>query len=415
MLLAAALAVLVGLAVGMLGGGGSILTVPILVYVAQVEPKSAIATSLFVVLVTSVVAAIPHALAGHVKWRTAWVFGGTGLVGAYFGGRLSFFLPASILLLAFGGLMLVTAIAMIRGRASSDMKGDIFVRQSGTRLLRFGAEGLAVGLVTGIVGAGGGFVVVPALAMLGGLPMATAVGTSLVVIAMNSFAGFVGHAADVSIPWSVAIAVSVPAVIASAFGARLAQRISDAWLRPIFGWVVLLMAVFMIGRQLPHALREHAVFSLVFVERWPFLVSGLAIGSTVLAMLWYDDKLLGVSTGCAELCRLHRDSALRGSWRLLFLLGIVFGGFVASTFAGKGLTWTHGAFDALVSSSLYVKAPLLLVGGVLIGYGARVAGGCTSGHSIVGMAQGARSSFVASLAFMTGGFATTTLLFFATR
>lgn len=117
-----------------------------------------------------------------------------------------------------------------------------------------------------------------------------------------------------------------------------------------------------------------------------------------------------MSTGCAELCSLQRDPKLRGSWRVLFIVGIVLGGFAATTISGTHPTWNHGAFDQLFSSSLWIKAPVLIVGGVLVGFGARAAGGCTSGHGIVGMARGARSSFLATFAFMIGGFATTTLI-----
>jgi len=411
MLLAAILSIFVGLAVGMLGGGGSILTVPILVYAAHLEPKTAIATSLLVVFVTSLVAAVPHALAGHVKWKTAMVFGGTGLVGAFIGGRVSAFVPGNWLLVAFALLMLVTAITMIRGRATSANDSKHPATTGSNHLLRFAAEGLVVGLVTGVIGAGGGFVVVPALVMLGGLPMSTAVGTSLVVIAMNSLAGFVGHAADVSIPWSLAAMVTLPAAAASVLGARLAKSIPENWLRPMFGWVVLIMAIFVLGRQLPSSVAGNVVFTNIFVDRWPWWAGGLAIATTALVMLWYDNKLLGVSTGCAELCKLRTDASVRGSWRLLFLFGIVVGGFVSTMFSGHSLTWAHGAFDTLVSANLWIKGPVLVAGGALVGYGARVAGGCTSGHSIVGLAQGARSSLMATGAFMVGGFATTALLF----
>lgn len=258
MVLAAILSIFVGLAVGMLGGGGSILTVPILVYAAHLDPKTAIATSLLVVFVTSVVAAIPHALAGHVKWKTAMAFGGTGLLGAFIGGRISAFVPADWLLVAFALLMLVTAVTMIRGRANVTSENNPHATPGTNRLLKFAAEGFVVGLVTGVIGAGGGFVVVPALVMLGGLPMSTAVGTSLVVIAMNSLAGFAGHAVDVSIPWNLAVVVSMPAVAASVWGARLAKRIPENWLRPLFGWVVLIMAFFVLGRQLPNAVTDRS-------------------------------------------------------------------------------------------------------------------------------------------------------------
>ena len=193
MLLAASLSVLIGLALGLLGGGGSILTVPILIYALHMEPKTAIATSLLVVGVTSLVAVIPHARAGRVQWRTAWVFGGTGMIGAYAGGRVAAYLPSSLLLLGFAAMMLATAVAMIRGRQQRPVSAEAGGEACPTGMcapVRSALHGLIVGAVTGLIGAGGGFLVVPALALLGGLSMPVAVGTSLLVIAIKSLAGF---------------------------------------------------------------------------------------------------------------------------------------------------------------------------------------------------------------------------------
>src|SRR5512135_870104 len=206
--LAVALSVVVGVSLGLLGGGGSILTVPILVYVAGLAPKPAIATSLFVVGVTSVAALVPHVRTGRVRWRTGLLFGFAGMTGAYTGGRLAEFVPGTLLLIAFGSMMLATAIAMLRSRR--DTPGTPEPHElSVARAVSYGA---AVGLVTGLVGAGGGFVIVPALALLGGLPMPAAVGTSLLVIAMNSFAGLYGHLHSVHIHWGLALGVTAAAV-----------------------------------------------------------------------------------------------------------------------------------------------------------------------------------------------------------
>ena len=183
------LAVFVGIALGLLGGGGSILTVPLLAYVAGMDAKQAIATSLLVVGVTSAVGAISHARAGRVQWRTGLIFGGAGMAGAYLGGILARFIPGTVLLIGFALMMIATAIAMLRGRKTV-AAGDTTHRMPVPKIV---AEGLVVGLVTGLVGAGGGFLVVPALALLGGLPMPIAVGTSLIVIAMKSFAGLGGY------------------------------------------------------------------------------------------------------------------------------------------------------------------------------------------------------------------------------
>ncbi|RDI34311.1 sulfite exporter TauE/SafE family protein [Lentzea flaviverrucosa] len=242
-------AVVVGLALGVLGGGGSILTVPILVYLAGQEPKQAIAMSLFVVGVTSAVGAISHARAGRVRWRTGLVFGAAGMAGAYGGGRLAELIPGTWLLVGFAVMMIATAAAMIRGRrdgAPVKPHGELPVG-------RVVVEGLAVGAVTGLVGAGGGFLVVPALALLGGLPMAIAVGTSLVVIAMKSFAGLAGYLATVHIDWKLAVMVTVAAVIGSMIGGRLTGLIPETVLRRGFGWFVLVMGGFVLAQQLPVA------------------------------------------------------------------------------------------------------------------------------------------------------------------
>lgn len=245
-----ALSVLIGVTLGLLGGGGSILTVPILVYVAGQDPKVAIATSLFVVAATSGAGAVSHARAGRVRWRTGVVFGVAGMVGAYAGGRFAQFIPGTWLLVAFGLMMAATAVAMLRGRRAVEPQDA----PNELPLARVVLDGVLVGLVTGLVGAGGGFLVVPALVLLGGLPMSVAVGTSLVVIAMKSTAGLVGYLHSVSIDWPLALAVTAFAIAGSVLGGRLAGRVSQDALRRGFGWFVIVMAAFVLGQQVPAAL-----------------------------------------------------------------------------------------------------------------------------------------------------------------
>jgi uncharacterized membrane protein YfcA len=175
---------------------------PILTYVAGVATKSAIASSLFVVAVTSAVGVVAHARAGRVRWRTGLLFGVAGMLGAFAGGRLAGHLPARGLMLGFAAMMVVAAVAMLRGRRAS---AGTTVELAVGRVLVIGAT---VGLVVGTVGAGGGFIVVPALVLLGGLAMERAVGTSLLVIAMQSTAGFLGHLGHAAIDWSVTLAVT---------------------------------------------------------------------------------------------------------------------------------------------------------------------------------------------------------------
>ncbi|WP_326548619.1 sulfite exporter TauE/SafE family protein [Mycolicibacterium sp. ND9-15] len=244
--LAIGLAVFVGIALGLLGGGGSILTVPLLAYVAGMDAKQAIATSLLVVGVTSAIGAVSHARAGRVQWRTGLIFGAAGMAGAYAGGLLARFIPGTVLLIGFAVMMVATAIAMLRGRRTVETGGG----DQRLPMPKIIAEGLVVGLVTGLVGAGGGFLVVPALALLGGLPMPVAVGTSLVVIAMKSFAGLAGYLSSVQIDWTVAMAVTAAAVLGALIGARLTAMVDPAALRKTFGWFVLAMSSVILAQEI---------------------------------------------------------------------------------------------------------------------------------------------------------------------
>ncbi|MGW5154665.1 sulfite exporter TauE/SafE family protein [Nonomuraea wenchangensis] len=238
-------AALIGVTLGLFGGGGSILAVPVLVYLADVPARQAIAMSLLIVAVTSAVSAIGHARAGRIRWRTGLVFGAAGMAGAYAGGLIGPHLPESLLMAAFAAMMLATAIAMIRGRRTPG------VTPAGHELpvLHVIAEGVAVGVVTGLVGAGGGFLVVPALVLLGGLPMGVAVGTSLLVIAMKSLAGLAGYLHSVPIDWSLALPVTAAAVVGGLAGGSLAGRIDGHRARTAFGWFVLAMGVFVLVQQ----------------------------------------------------------------------------------------------------------------------------------------------------------------------
>ena len=261
------LAVVVGLTLGLLGGGGSILMVPLLVYVAGLDTRAAIATSLVVVGVTSAVSVFGHARAGRVQWRTGLIFGAAGMAGAFVGGFVGGHLPGQLLMGGFALMMGATAIAMLRGRRNVDTSAA----HPGLPLGRVLLDGAVVGLVTGLVGAGGGFLVVPALALLGGLPMAVAVGTSLLVIAMKSFAGLAGYLATVPIDWALTGAVTAAAVVGSLVGGHLVARIPAESLRRGFGWFVLAMGAFVLVQQAPEELRVPALLVVAGV--------GAAMGS----------------------------------------------------------------------------------------------------------------------------------------
>jgi uncharacterized membrane protein YfcA len=248
-----ALASFVGIALGLLGGGGSILTLPILKYVVGMEAHAAVAASLFVVGATSIAAVIPHARAGRVVWRTGLVFGAASMLGAFIAGSFAKLIPAGVLLTLFALMMVVTAVAMLRGKRTpaSAETPSAPTRFGPAAIAKIAVEGLAVGAVTGLVGAGGGFLVVPALVLLGGLPMQAAVGTSLLVIALKSFAGFAGHATQVSLDWPLVLGVTAAALAGSFVGVRAAGRIPAANLRRGFGWFVVVMAVFMLAQEVP--------------------------------------------------------------------------------------------------------------------------------------------------------------------
>ncbi|MGR0220072.1 sulfite exporter TauE/SafE family protein [Agromyces sp. ZXT2-6] len=243
------LAVLVGVSLGLMGGGGSILTVPILTYVLGMGPKEAIAASLFIVGVTSAVSVFSHARAGRVRWKTGLIFGGAGMAGAFLGGILGGYIPGPVLMVLFAVMMIATATAMIRGRKkSADPAGH---PQKTLPVARILLDGFAVGIATGLVGAGGGFLIVPALNLLGGLPMAVAVGTSLLVIAMKSFAGLGGYLLSVQLDWPVVLAFTAIAVAGSFVGSALAGRIPETALRKGFGIFVLVVGAFVIVQEAP--------------------------------------------------------------------------------------------------------------------------------------------------------------------
>jgi len=181
------LGVLIGTLLGLLGGGGSILTVPALVYLLGQSPHAAVTASLVIVGSNSVFGAVLYTRRGAPDWRVALTFGGAGMVAAYLTANLSKQLSSQTMMLAFAGLMLLVGALMIFRRT-----GDSEGHEPGG-LLTVLSSGIVVGALTGFLGVGGGFLIVPALVMLVGLPMRQAVGTSLIVIAMNSFAGLMGH------------------------------------------------------------------------------------------------------------------------------------------------------------------------------------------------------------------------------
>lgn len=194
-LLGLALSLLIGSLLGLLGGGGSILAVPILVYVVGLDPKLAIAVSLGVVGIASLVGTFTHIRAGNVDFRTALLFTGGSAIGAFGGARLSNLVDGRVQLLVFAAMMLIVAVSMLRGKRTSveTVEGAHDVRWTRRAIILTLIRGLGVGLLTGFVGVGGGFMIVPTLVLLANMPMKRAVGTSLMVITINSAAGFIGY------------------------------------------------------------------------------------------------------------------------------------------------------------------------------------------------------------------------------
>ncbi|MDD5035211.1 MAG: sulfite exporter TauE/SafE family protein [Methylococcaceae bacterium] len=250
------LSLVIGLLLGLLGGGGSILTVPMLVYLLGIEPKSAIASSLVMVAVASLTAMIHHARVGCVCWKTGFLFGTAGMMGAYLGGRLAAFIPGGVLLILFAVIMLITAYAMLRGRRVVENPGPMPLCPLHLPLGPILFDGLLVGTITGLVGVGGGFVVVPALNLLGRLPMHAAVGTSLLVIAMNSCAALAGYAQHVEIDPLLVSVVTGMAIVGSLIGGMLSHRIAARSLRRGFGVFVIFVAAYLLYRELKPELVE---------------------------------------------------------------------------------------------------------------------------------------------------------------
>jgi uncharacterized membrane protein YfcA len=237
------LSALIGVSLGFFGGGGSILTVPLLVYVFGLAPKLAIASSLPVVALASSSGALQYWRAGQLRPRIGLVFGAAGMAGAYLGGRGAAFVDGGILLLIFAAMMLLTSLAMWRGRRAATPG------TGGPALAKLALQGLVVGSFTGLVGAGGGFLIVPALVLWAGLPMPAAVGTSLFVIVLNCLAGIAGYLSHVAVDPGLIAAVAGCAVAGSFAGSALARAVPPAGLRRAFAGFVLVMAVTILLRE----------------------------------------------------------------------------------------------------------------------------------------------------------------------
>jgi uncharacterized membrane protein YfcA len=253
------LSVLIGISLGLIGGGGSILTVPVLVYVFSVDPVVATGYSLFIVGATSAVGSVNFFRSKLVNIKTAIVFGIPSIAAVYF--TRAFIVPLIPNTLFTIGqfemtksifLMVLFAILMIAASYSMIRKSKGNLEESTTQVFNYPLifiEGSVVGVLTGLVGAGGGFLIIPALVVLSKLPMKEAVGTSLVIIAAKSLIGFTGELGHVNLDWQLLLSVTSAAIIGIFIGSTLSKRIDGAKLKPAFGWFVLVMGIYIIIKE----------------------------------------------------------------------------------------------------------------------------------------------------------------------
>jgi uncharacterized membrane protein YfcA len=250
------LASLVGLTLGLFGGGGSVLSVTVLTFALGMPLKAAVAASLLVIGVTSTAAVIAQRSSGLVSIRIGVGFGGAGMVGAFAGGHLASSVPEAVLLTAFGAVMFLTSIGMMRTETAEREIAP--ARATESRAVHTATAltlALTVGIVTGMLGAGGGLLIVPALVLHGRMPMKRAVATSLLVIALQSFAGFVGHLGHTPLDWAIVVPFTLVASLGGVLGSKLANRAPPELLRHGFACLLLLLAIVVVARELPQAER----------------------------------------------------------------------------------------------------------------------------------------------------------------
>jgi uncharacterized protein len=240
---ALALAALIGISLGLLGSGGSIVTLPVLVYVAGIPAHQAVGMSLVIVGGTSALGSVLNLRRGTLDVRAAAFFSASGVLGALVGARFTHLVSAAVLLALFGSLMVVVGLRLL-------LSGHEMGPRRECKPLRCLATGLGVGLLTGFLGVGGGFVILPALVLFAGLEMKAAVGTSLVVIAVNSFGGFLIHLRYVEFNWGLTLAFLATAAVGMVGGLALIARVSSGVLRRGFAWAVLVLGGFLLVKNL---------------------------------------------------------------------------------------------------------------------------------------------------------------------
>lgn len=250
--LGAALALVVGFVLGLLGGGGSVLTVPVLIYALHVPVKPAIATSLCVVGLVAFIGFLSHWRQGTVATKVAFVFGPFAVAAAYAGARIAKHVPPHVQIILFALFGLAGSVMMFRGslRKVQMVEGGEYEFHADRRMIVLLAlEGIGVGLLTGLIGVGGGFLIVPALVLVARLPMRLAVGTSLLVITMNALSGFAGYAGTVPIDWHLVLWFTVVAAAGSIIGTMTSKRVPQRRLREIFGVLLIGVSLYVLYRR----------------------------------------------------------------------------------------------------------------------------------------------------------------------
>ncbi len=241
--IAVAIAFFIGILLGAMGSGGSIVTLPVLVYVAGIRPQSAIPMSMVVIGSASVFAAYLHARRGNFHTKAALLLGTTGIVGAYFGSSGTHLVSSTTLMLIFAALLLVVGGLMLRGSVEG-------LPPTICRPIRCLVVGAGVGLLTGFLGVGGGFLIVPALIFFAGLETKVAVGTSLAIIALNSAAGLLGQVRYVELEWGLTLVFTGLTLAGMFVGLNLGERLSEETLRRAFASVLVAVAVVVGGLNL---------------------------------------------------------------------------------------------------------------------------------------------------------------------
>lgn len=238
-LVAVLMAVLIGLSLGIMGGGGSILTVPVLVYLLNYDAKTSVALSLAIVGITALIGSLNHYRKGNVDVSAILIFTPFASVGTFFGAKVSVYLNGATQLLLFAIIMLLASYFMIKDKKEVQVNSESFLTKNKKMLIPL--QGLVVGIITGLVGVGGGFMIVPSLVLLVGIPMKIAVGSSLVIIAINSLFGFIGYINLIDVPWIFLIKFSTVTILGVLIGGKFIHRINQRTLKKSFGYFLIVM------------------------------------------------------------------------------------------------------------------------------------------------------------------------------